>query len=226
MQNILARTVGRSINICRSLWPLKILVVAFLTTALGFVAGLRIIEIDILAQIRDKRIRNNPTSIIKPLVQIKEPRVKTELRKFDEGFSADSDWLRHTTFRLENVSGKTIVYMIIEIAFPESSKGEGRMMYPLTLGIRPGSKLQKGDSLLFLPGESMDIELATKHADISRYLSERRSIESVSEIQVEVSFLVFDDGTAWKFGTPMVQDPKKPSRYIPALTLPGRDNDE
>jgi hypothetical protein len=36
----------------------------------------------------------------------------------------------------------------------------------------------------------------------------------MNKIQLEVSYIAFDDGSAWSVGTFMVPDPNDPGRYI------------
>lgn len=209
--NDLARASGRRIKRLRY----RTLIFASMAIVVGFIAGMNATNIDVLAQSNDKNISLGPRSFIKPQIKIKEGRVGDKSRKFDENFKEDSDWLQHMSFQIENVSDKPMVYLRINVLFPETRASGDLMAYPITFGQRPGSKLQKGDPWLFLPKDTLDVSLASKHNEISRFVSERHSIESMNRIQLEVSFIVFEDGTAWSVGAFMRQDPNKPGRYIP-----------
>jgi len=68
---------------------------------------------------------------------------------------------------------------------------------------------------LLMPKEALDISLASEYAKISNFVGNRHSISSINRIELEISFIVFEDGTAWSVGDFMRQDPNNPDRYIP-----------
>jgi hypothetical protein len=73
---------------------------------------------------------------------------------------------------------------------------------------------------LLKPGEKLEVSLSEKYADIARFVGQRGSIDSINQIQLQVSFIAFDDGTAWNAGTLMIPDPNNPDRYIPVEATP------
>jgi len=148
--------------------------------------------------------------------KIREVQEGDALRTFEENFKEDFDWLSRASFQIENVSGKPIVYLRINVLFPETRASGNLMVYPVTFGRRPGSKLPTTNSLfLLMPKEALDISLASEYAKISNFVGNRHSISSINRIELEISFIVFEDGTAWSVGDFMRQDPNNPDRYIP-----------
>jgi len=191
-------------------------------------ASVTLSSLDVFAQSNDKGIGVFPDkSFLQPQIKFKKVKVGatereiTEVRDgearktLDEGFQDASDWLNRTSFQMENVSGKSIVYLKVNVLFPETKASGSLMAYALTFGSRPGSKFQSGDPFLFKPNDSLDVALGPKYSDMTRFIGARTSIESIHHIQLEVSFIVFDDGAAWSAGSFMRQDPTNPDRYIP-----------
>lgn len=221
--NNLAHASGRRIMRLKSSKPYRKLIFASMAIVIGFIVGMKTMNPEVFAQTNEKNISLGTPSFSEPQVKIKEVKVGEKSRKFDENFKEDSDWLGNTLFQVENVSSKPIIYLRVNIWFPETEASGPVMVYPITFGQRPGSKLQKGDPLLFMPKETLDVSLAAKYDEISRFLIERRSIESIQKIRLEVSFIVFDDSTAWSVGTFMTRDPDNSDRYIPVqASLPER----
>jgi hypothetical protein len=195
---------------------------ALLILAIGFISGTGVSHGYLFAQTSDKRIET-PKSLLKPLVKIKEARIGNQLVAFNEGFAADPDWLSHTTVKIENVSGKSIVYLTLNLDFPESAATGYPMVFPFHLGKRPGATVQTSDAALdFTPGQILDIDLSSKYTLIENFLAKRQPIDSFHKMVIQIGFIVFDDGTAWQFGSFMKPDPQDPSRYIP-IPQPEKD---
>ncbi len=57
---------------------------------------------------------------IKPQLKITEIKVGKQIRTFNEGFDAESEWVKNLSFKLENVSSKPIVYLKVNVNFPET----------------------------------------------------------------------------------------------------------
>jgi len=195
-------------------------------------AGSKVINRDVYAQTNDKIISLGPKSFLKPQIKIKQVRVGAvvrniqevhegdALRSLDESFKENSDWLGRTSFQIENVSEKAIVNLTVNIWFPETRATGNVMVYPISFGNRPGSKFQIAAPFLLKPGEKLEVSLSEKYADIARFVGQRGSIDSINQIQLQVSFIAFDDGTAWNAGTLMIPDPNNPDRYIPVEATP------
>ncbi|MBV9214732.1 MAG: hypothetical protein JO053_01040 [Acidobacteria bacterium] len=193
-------------------------VFAYFVVVAGFVAGIKSPSFSLFAQSDKKSVslaRTGPSS--KPQIKIKEVKIGGRSKELGEEFDDAPDWLQRTAFRVENVSQKTIVYLKVNLLFPETKTSGPLMAFPISFGRKPGSTLQStADPLQFAPNATLDVSVSDRYSDLSRFLSERHSVESMHRIELEVEFVAFEDGTAWIGGEFMIQDPNNPNRYIPA----------
>lgn len=189
------------------------ILVALVAIGSGFLVGLKVITV--YAQSNLKSVSLGPPVFSDTQLKIYDGKVGTKSLRFEEGFFESSDWVSKISFRLENVSKKSIVYARVNIWFPETTTSGPIMVYPLTFGKRPGSKIDNREPLLLRPEESMDVSFANEFTNISTFIGTRHSINSIQQIRLEINFLIFEDGTAWSVGTFMTRDPMNPNRYIP-----------
>jgi hypothetical protein len=215
------RAVGRVAAHLSSRQPYKTVLMACLAIFVGFCIGLSALNSEIFAHSNEKNISLGPRSLLKPQIEILEAQVGGKSKIFDEDFEEDSDWLRRTSIEIKNVSAKPVVFLRINVWFPETTSSGPIMVYPLAFGQRPKSKLHThAPPLMFMPDETIKISLESKYDEISRFVGERHLIESLKRIRLEVSFIVFDDETAWSVGTFMTQDPQNPELYVPVPQPP------
>lgn len=140
---------------------------------------------------------------------------------------ADDDWLKNTTIVLLNRTNKMIVFGQIVLAFPETGAGTSenpQRVFAVTIGRLPPSVAISGStgkplsqdpqraSLLFAPGQKLEIHLADYIDQI------RASIEAVvpsavvTKCRIHMGSFVFDDGMRWD-GTYSVPDPQHPGKF-------------
>lgn len=146
------------------------------------------------------------------MVEIRTTKKAVKLgEKFDEG----DDWLNGATFKLKNTSGKEIVYVELDLNFPETTSSGNEMSFPLKLGRRPGESNSTRAPLLLKPGEDVGITLGEKkYEELTRFIETRQPISNLTKVRVSFGFVVFNDGTAWSAGNFYRQDPNNPKRYI------------
>lgn len=155
----------------------------------------------------------------KPQLKISNLKTGQKAREFDESFVEAEDWLKNLSFQLENVSGKSIVHLVVNINFPETKATGSMMSYGITFGQRPGSKIRhKPEPMLLKPNEILEVSLNNEYEKIVKFINSRQSIGSIREAQLEIDFIVFEDKIAWSSGSFMRQDPSNPNRYIPLET--------
>lgn len=190
---------------------------------LGYLIGLGVENsiINIQAQSEQKTIKLART--INPQLKITEVKVGQKDRKFNESFDAEAEWVKNLSFKLENISGKPIVFLKVNVNFPETRASGNLMSYPISFGQRPGSKLKPNKpSMLLKTGETLEVSLDKEKDKIYKFVNERQPIESIQKIELEISFIVFEDKTAWSVGSFMRQDPNNPDRYDPVESEPPR----
>lgn len=160
-----------------------------------------------------------------------------ELGVRNQVFEADSDWLKDITFKLKNISDKTITYIALFLHFPETAKEKpstalelpstnlntsrrGTGLHQIFLGVDPDRKFQRPE-LRLAPGETLEIPLAPEYLDISTLvrLLELR-IEQVSQMEVEIHSALFNDGSFFEAGMMYRRDPQNPHKWLPIPQKP------
>ncbi|HEX8565775.1 MAG TPA: hypothetical protein VF648_08895 [Pyrinomonadaceae bacterium] len=150
----------------------------------------------------------------KPIIKISELKVSGKARKFDESFSEDGDWLRDFSFKLENKSGKRIVYLQVNVNFPETRATGNMMSFPIVFGQFPDIDNQsKHPPLLLNQDNALEVSLNKEYDKLAKFINARSPIEFMRKVELEIGFVVFDDKTAWS-GSYLRQDPNNPRRYI------------
>lgn len=136
-------------------------------------------------------------------------------RKFGESFAEDEEWLKRLAFKAENISGKSIIYRKINVNFPETRPSGSMASYPVSFGQRPGFFIPNIEPLEFKQGDVLNIDLSGEYEKISKFINYRHQIGLMKKIDLEIGFIIFEDGTAWTAGTFYRPDPDNPRRYLP-----------
>jgi len=135
--------------------------------------------------------------------------------RLGEGFSAGENWLQNASFRVKNVSNKEIVYIEIDINFPETKSSGNEMSYRLKFGHRPAAH-DSNRALSFKSDSEMILGLTAENYDrLVKFVEERQQFSTLSNATIRIGFVIFADGTAWGGGLFHRQDPNNPNRYIP-----------
>jgi hypothetical protein len=153
-----------------------------------------------------------------PQLKFTDVKVGQRNQKLDENFDAENDWVKNPFFKLKNISGKSIVFMTVNVNFPETRATGNLMSYSVTFGQRPGSKITNREPMLLKPDEIIDVSLDKEKGKIYKFVNSRQPIELIQTVELENGFIVFDDKTAWSAGAFMHQDPNNPDRYNPIET--------
>lgn len=158
----------------------------------------------------------------KPIIKISEPKVSEKAIKFGESIDEDENWLKNLSFKLENNSGKPIIYMELNVNFPETRATGYMMSYGITMGQRPGLKIHQNKTpLLWKPNDNLGVSLNNEYRKLTKFINGRQSITSIKKVELEIGLVVFDDKTAWA-GEFMKEDPNKPGSYIGINSTPQR----
>lgn len=138
------------------------------------------------------------------------------LERFDgEAFEAGPDWVKDLSFKVRNTSGKPIIFIQVNVNFPETHATGNLMSYTINFGVMPGSKATGGKPFLLESNEAIEVALASEIQKIAKFVGERRSLASINKVQLEIGFVVLNDKTAWSAGTFLRQDPNNPTRWLP-----------
>jgi hypothetical protein len=165
-------------------------------------------------QAREKTVETIPPIFNEP-VKLVGVKVGQKGVKFGEKFAGPHDWLKGASFRLKNVSGKSIVFIELDVNFPETRASGPEMSFRINLGRVPNINHQSAP-LSVLPGGELDVDIDDKrYGGLVKFVQERHSISDIGKARVEVGFVVFDDGMAWGAGSFYRQAPENPKRWLP-----------
>ena len=153
-----------------------------------------------------------------PIVRVTKLKVGPNIRQFKEEFDESDDWLKRLVLEIESMATKPITYLEVNLNFPETKASGNLMSYPIAVGINPNPN-PKGSptatrALRLMPGEKLAITLDDDYDRLERFIRIRHPMNQIHKAQVEVSFIVFDDGTAWIVGDYFRRDPNDPRHYI------------
>jgi hypothetical protein len=148
------------------------------------------------------------------VVEFDEIFAGTKRVKLNEAFDAPDDWLSNVVLRVKNTSKKPIVYLEVNINFPETRASGAMMSYVMRFGQKPGIKGQDFANPLLIPALSTyDVRLSNFYPQIKQFVENRTELKNLSRQELEIGFVVFEDKTAWAAGDFFTQDPKDPTRY-------------
>jgi hypothetical protein len=152
---------------------------------------------------------------INPQVRVTKVKVGSRERHFDEEFEEADDWPKRVSLEVENISTKPIIYLAVNLKFPETRSSGNLMMYPVKFGIMPTlAQSSHARPLRLMPGEKLEVALDTHYEDLEHFIGTRQPMNQIQRVQIEIGFIVFEDGIAWA-GEFLRQDPNNPSRYLP-----------
>ena len=150
------------------------------------------------------------------VVEFEDIKVAGKPVKFNEQFDGNDDWIPAIGFKAKNISNKPIVYLAVNINFPETRATLGAMMtYPIEFGQRPNSTLPSwGEPIVLLPNDTVEINLQDHYPRIKAFIERRLTLKDIHQADLEVGFVIFDDRTGWSGGNYYRQDSANPDRYI------------
>jgi hypothetical protein len=173
-----------------------------------------------------KKIFTRPRLMVPEIVQVFRIENNNRKVKFDAGMDAGDEWLNGTSFSIKNYSGKTIIYIELDLTFPETkSDSRPTKRFPLYLGRMPGveSEAETRRDLIAIPpeGEATLTLDEREYERLKRFIEAAQPISSINKVSVRPYFVIFDDGFAWGQGEYYRRDPDDPKKYKPiGLQLP------
>jgi len=151
-----------------------------------------------------------------------------------EKFTDREDWFHGLSFVMDNISGKTIVYIRGGFLFPRKTqlKNQAPPLYhsfryglPTFVPEGAGSNEQE---LVLKPGERITFTLsASDYDEITTNLRRLEYTHSIKVIKFNLEEIFFDDGTSWVAGTyfPRDRNERQPLSGVPQnYSVPTRSN--
>jgi hypothetical protein len=151
-------------------------------------------------------------------IRIKAIKSKDKTIELGEKFSAGDDWLKDLMVRVDNTSGKTILFIGIDLRFKRNDGSpEPPWAFTLAYGRRklPNESMHPDAPKPLLPGETVDISLYNGAYDqIKSRLQELNYSGGIRGMELIVNDIYFADGTRWYAGKLFYPDPDNPSTWL------------
>jgi hypothetical protein len=128
-----------------------------------------------------------------PALELVKVRVNETQIILGKSFSADEDWLDKLTFRVRNISDKTVTAFWFNVAFPEIDPGHGghptAIQYDARKSSDPGKRIP--------PGGEVEVTLAReKLANIRETNMKTMGTTHLTMLNVLPGVVFFDDGSS------------------------------
>lgn len=139
--------------------------------------------------------------------------------KFGSKFSGNDDWLKGITFKVKNKSGKAIVYMevYVYIPAPDTIPKEHDVRMSVSYGrmpLLPGDFAHTPAPNPVVNDKEVTLILSDRTYEAYKGLvREKHGSASFDNVRVRIGMIVFEDGTAWKNGHILRQDPDNPRNW-------------
>lgn len=150
----------------------------------------------------------------------------TEEREINLGeqFTKKRDWFKGLKIKVENLSGKTITYLSIDLSFrrPKDLKTNNHMeSLPFNQLIEYGKRddALKGNNstVQFLNGNIIDISLPQGLSEtLQSNLLQLGYPDKFSGVQIRIKEVIFDDNTVWA-RVWYKRDPNNPNKFVPQI---------
>ncbi len=132
---------------------------------------------------------------------------------------ADKSWLKNLKLNVKNISGKTIVYMKVNLEFSAQGKMQYPLLLPLVFGhIPPPDSASSNSDLsnlkILRPNQSVKISIIPSVLNkFAGKFAPENEILDIEQVRFFFDFVIFDDGTAWSRGRQMRRNPDDPNRW-------------
>lgn len=196
-------------SLVKIFWSLSYVIVAF--------KGLRVTAEPATArdpQRRDRTVVRKPWSV-EPVKVVAAKNKKKEKIEIGKPFDDDDDWLDGFVLTVVNNYNKTIAAMTVDMIFPrEPGDSRNPAAWTLYYGPDPFSVeyLQRDHSKIIKPGETGDIHLSPEnYRSLISLLRQLGFPLSINQVEIRISAVGFEDGSALYKGTFYDQDPQNPN---------------
>lgn len=150
-------------------------------------------------------------SVVAPPIKLTAVPVNTSSNR---GGKTNGSWLTEPLVQVENISGKMIQYMVIEVTLPDAKPTTNGDPLMLAYGQPPGKSAPNVIESL-RPGMKVDLSIARNACDTvkSHLLKTGIRPSAGSPVSTRINAVVFANGTAWFDGLLHVADPRDPRRW-------------
>ena len=194
----------------------SVLVLLALAVSVGAAARISGVFASAAAGRQDEKQLKKDFSLPTDPVRILNVRALDKPVEFDKKFQGGKDWLKGLELKLKNVSAKEIVFLRLDVNFPETASDGAEMSYQTGFGRQPGGENAGAAPLSLPPGGVYELALdEERYRGVVRFVNSRHDIDKLSDAYIRIGFVVFADGTAWAAGTFYRRDRHNPRRWVP-----------
>jgi hypothetical protein len=163
---------------------------------------------------RFSQTENEPIKITKLNTEGKEATL-------DKAFSGSDDWLKSLSIEVENVSGQPLVYIDLELLFPDTLATGNIMGYSVEFGQNSRARVPRGEPIRFMPKAAKTLSLSEKHYEnLRQFLEKRQPLSTINKVLIWIRTIYFEDGRIWHVGSFVRPDPSNPKRLVPIEDKP------
>jgi hypothetical protein len=148
--------------------------------------------------------------------------MKTVASKPGRNSSESDSWVNKPIVQVENISGKTIKYLTLQISFQNAESF--KLPFMLGYGQDPGQKSVAQTADVLQPGAKINLTMGVNACDRVKasLLASGVQPPSGSRVTTRINGVIFTDGTAWFDGLQHVQDRNDPLKWYVVGESPGR----
>ncbi|NOT62231.1 MAG: hypothetical protein HOP19_18625 [Acidobacteria bacterium] len=132
----------------------------------------------------------------------------------NEEFTIDDNWIQKLSFKVKNVSPKTITQIGVTLRFLNENKKSSFFSYPLGWGNH--EKFLKGQGISILPNDTAIFEITELKYEVLRKAVEGmgKSAGDIKQVKLIIDAVMFDDDTMWRLGYMHRRDSVTPNKWV------------
>jgi hypothetical protein len=136
--------------------------------------------------------------------------------------SENGDWVNKPLIQVENISGKAIQYLVVEVSFPDTTSSGAQAPLILAYGQAPEQKPSSIAVKALEPGAKVNLTLNKNGCRAVGSLLTSRGAQPPKSVASQINVVIFADGTAWFEGVLHVRDQSNPLKWNPVEVSPSR----
>jgi hypothetical protein len=148
-------------------------------------------------------------------VVIDSVKIKGNLVNINSKIKSDEGWLQGLSFKVRNISNKNIVYLSLELLFPETKTDKPVLAFPLRYGKKPTEPNQAATLNSLAPNQETEFIISgSQYENLKRFIELRTPIANINAANIDVIFVMFSDDTGWATGSFMHRKPDDSAQWV------------
>ncbi|MBA2334067.1 MAG: hypothetical protein H0V90_03925 [Blastocatellia bacterium] len=159
-----------------------------------------------VAQEKDRGVREDSLHRTSPIVVVSRELGDKTFEK-QKHVLGERDWLKHLTLGIKNVSDKNIVHFQIDLVIPKQGQMTGPAGVSIFFGRRSAPAITYPGDPTLRPSEAVKVKVTDN--DFFRWdkVLKKYGVDDFESVTLDIREVHFEDGTGWKLGIPLQQDP-------------------